>query len=49
VKHIIQAHGGHIRAESELGTGTTFLFTLPQALPRQREDERADAAVRHDS
>jgi two-component system phosphate regulon sensor histidine kinase PhoR len=31
VKHIIQAHGGNIRAESELGSGAAFLFTLPVA------------------
>ena len=31
VKHIIQAHGGNIRAESELGTGAAFYFTLPLA------------------
>jgi two-component system, OmpR family, phosphate regulon sensor histidine kinase PhoR len=32
-KHIVLAHGGTIRVESELGAGATFLFTLPLAQP----------------
>ncbi len=28
VKHIVQAHGGEVRAESEPGKGATFRFTL---------------------
>ncbi|MGH7358190.1 MAG: two-component system histidine kinase PnpS [Candidatus Rokuibacteriota bacterium] len=29
VKHLVQAHGGELRIESELGHGTTVSFTLP--------------------
>lgn len=31
VKHLVQAQGGNIRAESELGSGAAFYFTLPLA------------------
>jgi two-component system phosphate regulon sensor histidine kinase PhoR len=30
--HMVQTHGGTIRAESELNAGSNFLFTLPKAL-----------------
>jgi two-component system, OmpR family, phosphate regulon sensor histidine kinase PhoR len=34
-KHIILAHGGTIRAESELNHGSVFLFTIPAAAAAQ--------------
>jgi two-component system, OmpR family, phosphate regulon sensor histidine kinase PhoR len=35
VKHIVQAHGGRIWAESELGNEASFHFTLPLAAVQQ--------------
>jgi two-component system phosphate regulon sensor histidine kinase PhoR len=38
-KHIVIAHGGSIRVESELGSGATFLFTLPLASAAELSSE----------
>jgi two-component system, OmpR family, phosphate regulon sensor histidine kinase PhoR len=43
-KHIVLAHQGTIRAESELNHGSAFLFTLPaapdRALPRSSDESK---------
>jgi len=31
-RHMVQTHGGTIRAESELNAGSNFIFTLPKAV-----------------
>ena len=31
VKHVVQAHGGEVRVESDAGAGARFVFTLPAA------------------
>jgi two-component system, OmpR family, phosphate regulon sensor histidine kinase PhoR len=39
VKHIVQAHGGEVSLQSELGSGTTFFFTVPP-------DDQAGSSIR---
>ena len=36
VREIVEGHGGHVRVESDIGKGTTFRFTVPQASPTAR-------------
>ena len=40
VKHIAAAHGGHVRVESQLGSGSRFLIEIP----RRAEEAPVDAA-----
>jgi two-component system phosphate regulon sensor histidine kinase PhoR len=42
VKHIVQAHGGRIWAESELGAGAAFHFTLKVVVAAQTAGETTD-------
>jgi two-component system phosphate regulon sensor histidine kinase PhoR len=44
-KHIVLAHGGLIRAESELGAGATFLFTLPIAHTKTQTSHGSTATI----
>ncbi|MGA8728008.1 MAG: ATP-binding protein [Terracidiphilus sp.] len=46
VKHIVQAHGGRIWAESEIGAGAAFHFTLPLAPRTPRIDDHVLSAVK---
>ena len=45
VRNILRLHGCSIRAESQVGRGTTFTFTLPLAVAESGVDEEPGLAV----
>jgi two-component system sensor histidine kinase ResE len=45
VREIVEGHGGRIEVESEVGRGTTFRFTVPQARVQVAGDGHAAESV----
>lgn len=43
-RELVEAHGGKIRAESELGKGSVFVVELPTVIPNERELPAPSAA-----
>lgn len=45
-KYLVEAHGGEMRVETELGRGSTFTFTLPlQQAPNDKAKKRVTAIL----
>jgi len=44
VKHVVQAHSGEVRIESEPGSGSRFIINFPPAVPYQARSAAASAS-----
>ncbi len=40
-KNLCELHGGELRLESEINSGTTATITIPKEIPEQKTDENA--------